>query len=147
MSRRLSLARRTDAFYFELMTKKLFVSGFSWGPVEKKWPHFLEAFYDFDPATVADMPPELVDHLCADTGLVRNATKIKATVRNAAEFLKVADEHGSFAAYLRSLDGVEYSARSKAIAGRFACVGPNTVYYFLREAGETVPEEKPEGVK
>jgi 3-methyladenine DNA glycosylase Tag len=138
---------RSDAFYLELLTKKLFVSGFSWGPVEKKWSRFREAFYDFDPETVAEMPPDLVDHLCSDPGLIRNSVKLRATVRNAAEFLRIAEEHGSFSVYVRSLDRMDYASRSKAIARRFACVGPNTVYYFLREAGEPVPEEKPEGVK
>ena len=136
----------TDAQYFELLTKKLFVSGFSWAVVDKKWRRFCEVFYDFDPETVADMPAELVEHIMKDAGIVRNGTKVKATVRNAGEMMKVAGEFRSFSRYLRSMDGLSYDQRSKQIAKRFACVGPNTVYYFLRECGEPVPSVKPPGV-
>lgn len=139
--------RLSDAEYLEHMTRKLFISGFSWGPVEKKWPRFREVFYNFDPGMVADMPEPLIEHISQDAGIIRNRVKIRATVRNAQEVLRIAGEHGSFWKYLRSLDGLSYKERSKKIAKRFLCVGPNTVYYFLRDCGEPVPSNKPEGVK
>ncbi len=137
----------SDAGYLENLTKKVFVSGFSWGPVEKKWPRFREVFYNFDPGMAADMPEPLIEHVSQDAGIIRNRVKIRATVRNAQEVLRIAEEHGSFWNYVRSLDGLKYAERSKVMAKRFACVGPNTVYYFLRDCGEPVPSSKPEGVK
>ncbi len=136
----------SDSTYLEVMTRKLFVSGFSWEVVEKKWPRFRAVFYDFDPETVANMPAELIEHISRDPGIVRNVVKIRATVRNAGEMLQIASEHGSFWRYLRSLDRLTYEARAKVIAKRFLCVGPNTVYYFLKECDEPVPEVKPPGV-
>lgn len=144
---RTSKKRLSDAEYLEHMTRKLFISGFSWGPVEKKWSRFREVFYNFDPAMVSDMPEPLIEHISLDAGIIRNRIKIRATVRNAQEFLRIADEHGSFWKYLRSLDGLKYGERSKKLAKRFLCVGPNTAYYFLRDCGEPVPSGKPEGVK
>ncbi len=128
------------------MTRKLFISGFAWGPVEKKWPRFREVFYGFDPEVVADMPAELLEHLSLDSGIVRNRVKIKATVRNAQEVLRVRAEYGSFWRFIRSLDGCTYAERAQRVAARFACVGPNTVYYFLLDCGEPVPSTKPPGV-
>ena len=136
----------SDAEYLEHLTRKLFVSGFSWAAVDKKWPRFREVFYGFDPETVAEMPGELIEHVLQDPGIVRNGVKVRATVKNAQELLRIAEEHGSFRAYLRSLDSLTYAERSKRIAKRFASVGPNTVYYFLHDCGEPVPREKPEGV-
>jgi 3-methyladenine DNA glycosylase Tag len=138
--------RLSDARYLEHLTRKLFVSGFAWAPVNKKWPRFREVFYNFDPETVADMPELLLDELARDEGIIRNRVKIKAVVKNAQEMLLLSGRHGSFWAYLRSLDGLAYEERAKRIAKHFACVGPNTVYYFLHDCGEPVPSVKPEGV-
>jgi 3-methyladenine DNA glycosylase Tag len=139
--------RLSDAWYLEHLTRKIFVSGFAWEPVNKKWPHFREVFYGFDPEMVADMPEPLVEHISNDKRIIRNRVKIRATVRNAQEFLRIEQEYGSFAGFLRSLDALTYGERAGRIARRFASVGPNTVYYFLRDCGEPVPARKPEGVR
>ncbi len=144
--KRRTTKRLTDSEYLEHLTRKLFISGFAWEPVKKKWPRFRELFYAFDPKIVADIPGELVEHISNDPGIIRNRVKIKATVKNAQEFLDIAHEHGSFRGYLRSLDGLAYEKRAKDIAKRVACVGPNTVYYFLLDVGEKVPAVKPPGV-
>ncbi|HJM53867.1 MAG TPA: DNA-3-methyladenine glycosylase I [Dehalococcoidia bacterium] len=137
----------TDAEYLDNLTRKIFISGFSGDPVSARWPRFREVFYAFDPETVAEMPDLLIDHVQQDPGVIRNKRKLRATVANASEFVRIVEEFGSFHTYLRSLDDLPYERRAKLISDRFQSVGPNTVYYFLEDAGEPVPRVKPEGVK
>ena len=137
----------SDAEYLDNLTRKIFISGFSGDPVRTRWPRFREVFYGFDPGTVSEMPDLLIDHVQQDPGVIRNKRKLKATVANALEFVSVGEEFGSFHAYLRSLDDLPYERRAREISKRFTSVGPNTVYYFLEDAGESVPPVKPEGVK
>ena len=137
----------TDAVYLENLSRKIFISGFANEPVRQRWPRFQEVFYGFDPGMVAEMPGLLVDEVCEDTALIRNRPKIRAVVENARVFVSLAAEHGSFHAYLRSLDGLSYAARSRDVSARFRRVGPNTAYYFLMDAGEPVPAHKPPGVR
>jgi DNA-3-methyladenine glycosylase I len=137
----------TDAEYLDNLTRKIFISGFSGDPVATRWPRFREVFYAFDPGMVAEMPGLLIDHLQQDPGIIRNKRKLRATVANASEFVRIGEEFGSFHDYLRSLDDLPYEQRAREIGKRFASVGPNTVYYFLEDAGEPVPPVKPEGVK
>jgi 3-methyladenine DNA glycosylase Tag len=137
----------TDAEYLDNLTRKIFISGFSGDPVATRCPRFRAVFYAFDPGTVAEMPDLLIDHLQQDPGIIRNKRKLRATVANASEFVQISEEFGSFYDYLRSLDDLSYERRAREIGKRFASVGPNTVYYFLEDAGEPVPPVKPEGVK
>ena len=137
----------SDAEYLDNLTRKIFISGFSGDPVAPRWPRFREVFYAFDPGIVAEMPDLLIDHLQQDPGIIRNKRKLRATVANASEFVRIGEEFGSFHDYLRSLDNLTYGQRAREIGKRFASVGPNTVYYFLEDAGEPVPAVKPEGVK
>lgn len=137
----------TDAEYLDNLTRKIFISGFSGAPVKARWPRIREVFYAFDPGTVAEMPGLLIEHVQQDPGVIRNGRKLRATVANAAEFVRLSEEFGSFHDYLRSLDDLPYERRAREISRRFKSVGPNTVYYFLVDAGESVPELKPDGVK
>lgn len=137
----------TDAEYLDNLSHKVFISGFSDAPVKARWPRIREVFYAFDPGTVAEMPGLLIEHVQQDPGVIRNGRKLRATVANASEFVRIHEEFGSFHDYLRSLDDLPYERRARDISRRFKSVGPNTVYYFLADAGEPVPEDKPEGVK
>ncbi len=135
-----------DRDYLELLTQKIFISGFSMKGVESKWPAFQRAFLGFEPEKVAGFIEEDIDKLCKDPSIIRNGRKIAATIQNAQTFLQVREEYGSFHQFLRSLDGVEYSQKVKLLGKRLRMAGPNTLYYFLLESGEEVPEETPPGV-
>ncbi len=137
----------TDSEYLENLSQKIFISGFAWPPVRDRWPRFQEAFCRFDPEIVADMPEELIEHLCGDPGLIRNRRKIRAVVANAARIVEIAGDYGSFWRYLRSLDHLVYKSSSRLLSRQFASCGPNTIYYFLMAAGESVPAKLPQGVR
>ena len=139
--------QRTDADYLALLTRKLFHSGFNKALVDQKWPAFEAAFRGFDPSVVAIFDDADVARLRADTGIVRHRLKIRATINNARHFVAMATEHGSWATWLKSLRALPYPAREKALHTALTHCGPNTIFYFLLEAGEVALADKPKGVR
>ena len=59
-----------------------------------------KAFDDFQAEKIAAYTAEKCSALAADKGIVRNRRKIQASVRNAAIFLAISAEFGSFYNYL-----------------------------------------------
>ena len=130
----------TDSEYFNVMTKAVFRSGFSWKVVEDKWPNFRTAFDDFEVDKVASYDERDVDRLLADEGIVRNGRKIEATINNARAVHEVVEKFGSFQKYLRSMDTQSYEETAKDMKGRFSYLGKTGTYTFLWGVGEEVPE-------
>jgi DNA-3-methyladenine glycosylase I len=128
-----------DRGYLEELTRAVFQAGFSWRVVREKWPDFQQAFDDFDVPTVAGYGEPDVERLINDKRIVRNRRKIEATVQNARAMWELIQQHGSFHAYLRSLDGLDYAGRRKELSKRFANLGPTGVFTFLWSVDETVP--------
>lgn len=129
-----------DAGYLEKITQAVFQSGFSWQVIRLKWPGFRRAFADFDVDTVAAFTDEDVERLVEDKGIVRNGRKIAATLQNARICQNLIAEHGSFYAYLRSMDGQAYAQREKTLCKKFKFMGPMGAYFFYWSVGEDVPE-------
>ena len=128
---------QTTGDYLEVMSKAVFQSGVSWQVVESKWPGFREAFHGFDAERVAALTPTDVDRLVEDTRIIRNRRKIEATVDNAETMVALAEEHGDFRNYLRSLGGFEEQVAD--LKRRFRFLGDFGAYYFLYVVGEKVP--------
>jgi DNA-3-methyladenine glycosylase I len=134
---------KNDDEYFERMTKSLFTAGLNWTVVEKKWPSFQKAFAQFSPEKIARFSDKNVSTLMNDAGIVRNERKIKATIHNAGEFLKIQKEHGSFAKYLDSF-GKDEERLLADVQGRFQHVGVSTARTFLWSAGCQLTPNKEE---
>jgi DNA-3-methyladenine glycosylase I len=92
-----------DVELFERLSLEAFQAGLSWSTILHKRPAFRTAFRGFDPALVAAFGDADRERLMADAGIVRNRAKIDATIGNAAGVLALADEFGSFDAYLASM--------------------------------------------
>lgn len=120
---------RNDSEYFERMTKTVFNAGLSWKVVEKKWPSFRRSFTGFSPTKVAGFSEKNVMALMNNDGIVRNEKKIRATVHNAGQFLKMEKEFGSFTAYLESFGRDEERLQSD-LQERFQHIGPSTARTF-----------------
>lgn len=129
----------SNAGYLEQMTKAIFRSGFSWRVVRDKWPNFQRAFDCFDVERVAAYDERDLDRLVSDAGIVRNGRKIEATISNAGIMRDLIAQHGSFFAYLRSLDALDYPGRRKELGRRFRHLGPTGVFVFLYSVDEEVP--------
>ncbi|HEY2856144.1 MAG TPA: DNA-3-methyladenine glycosylase I [Gemmatimonadaceae bacterium] len=89
-----------DRALFELLTLEGAQAGLSWSTILKKRTAYREAFTNFDVARVARFTPARVAKLLMNPGIVRNRLKIESTISNARAFLKVAEQEGSFDAYI-----------------------------------------------
>lgn len=143
-----------DRTLFEFLILEGAQAGLSWSTILKKRDNYRRAFDNFDPAAVAAYDEDKIAALLADPGIVRNRLKVRAAVRNAAAFLKVQEEFGSFDAYvwrfvggrpivnqwqsLRELpaETAESRALSKDLQKRgFTFVGPTITYALMQAVG------------
>ena len=92
-----------DGELFERLALESFQAGLAWITILRKREGFRTAFRGFDPRVVAAFDDADRERLMADAGIVRNRSKIDATIGNAAAFLATADEFGSFDAYLATM--------------------------------------------
>lgn len=88
-----------DRKLFEFLVLEGAQAGLSWITILRKRENYRKAFAGFDPRKVARFGPREVQRLLQDPGIVRNRLKVESTIRNAAAFLKVQKEFGSFADY------------------------------------------------
>lgn len=148
-----------DTALFERLSLECFQAGLSWSTILRKRDGFRRAFAGFEPAAVAAFDEVDRARLLADAGIVRNRAKVDATIGNAAAFIAVVAEHGSFAAFLGGVAGREpgvpgpplpagttiadlapTTAASDALSADlkrrgFRFVGPTVVYAFMESVG------------
>ncbi len=140
--------------HFEFLLLETQQAGLSWRCILGKREAFRKAYAGFDPGKVARFGPAKVEKLLADPGIVRNRLKVEASVRNARAFLEVAEEFGSFDAYIwRFAEGSPVQnawttprevpvttplsdALSKDLKARgFGFVGSTTIYAHMQAIG------------
>ena len=145
---------RDDRHLFEMLILEGAQAGLSWLTILRKRDAYRRAFDGFDPARVARYTEKRQAKLLADPGIVRNRLKVAAAVTNARLYLEVANEKGSFAAYLWSFVGGkplqnrfrtlaevpartdESDALSKDLAKRgFKFVGSTICYAYMQAVG------------
>ena len=144
-----------DVELFERLALESFQAGLSWSTILRKRESFRAAFRGFDPAIVAAFGARDRARLLADAGIVRNRSKIDATIGNAAAVRAIQAAFGSFDAYLADrlpgpIQRLPATARpgdipvttpaAQALSAdlrrhglRF--VGPTIVYAFMQSVG------------
>ncbi len=95
-----------DRKHFEFLVLESMQAGLSWNIVLRKRENFRKAFAGFDPEKVAAFDQKKVEELVQDAGIIRNRAKILAAINNAARFLEVKKEFGTFDNFFWSF--VEY---------------------------------------
>ncbi|WP_327713846.1 DNA-3-methyladenine glycosylase I (plasmid) [Streptomyces sp. NBC_00464] len=145
------LAVRGEQALFERVTLEAFQAGLSWLTILAKRPAFRVAFDGFDPLKVAAYTDADVGRLMADAGIVRNRSKIEATVRNAAAVLALRTHGGldrliwshkpattpvprTVAEVPTSTPGSKALARELRARG-LSFVGPTTAYALMEAIG------------
>jgi DNA-3-methyladenine glycosylase I len=135
---------------FEKLLLDGFQAGLSWITILRKRDNFRKAFDRFEPEIMARYGKRKLDALMKDEGIVRNRSKIEASVTNAQAYLEIPD----FSAYLWNfLDGKPLQNRfnslkqvpaqtaltekiSKDLKKRgFRFCGPTIVYAFMQACG------------
>lgn len=94
-----------DGKLFELLMLEGMQAGLSWYTILKKREHYRQVFDGFDPQKIVHYDEAKIEALMQDTGIIRNRLKINAIINNAAVFLQICQEEGSFADYLWSFAG------------------------------------------
>ncbi len=95
-----------DYTIFEFLILETFQAGLSWITVLRKRENFREAFNDFDYKKIANYSEDKIQELLENAGIIRNKLKVRATVTNAQNFIKIQEEYGSFSEYIWSfVDG------------------------------------------
>lgn len=77
---------------FERLSLEAFQSGLAWITILRKRPAFRTAFAGFDPDLVARFDAADEQRLLADTGIVRNRAKVRATIGNARAVVAMRSE-------------------------------------------------------
>lgn len=140
---------RSDDALFERLTLEAFQSGLSWLTILRKRPAFREAFAGFRIETVAGYGAADVERLLGDARIVRNRSKVEATIANARAAAALPDGLAallwSFAPPPRprpsrpaeipaTTPGSVAMARSLKRLG-FRFVGPTTAYALMQATG------------
>ena len=143
-----------DRMLFEFLVLEGAQAGLSWNTILNKRENYRAAFDGFDPAAVAEYGDAKVRSLLADAGIVRNRLKIAAAITNAQAHLAVAQEFGSFDAYIWGFVGgspkvnawdsmsqapartAESDAMSKDLKTRgFKFIGSTICYAYMQATG------------
>lgn len=140
--------------HFEFLILESAQAGLSWLTILKKRENYRKAYDEFDVNRVANYGEDKIKELLNNKGIIRNKLKIRASINNAKEFLKIQEEFGSFDSYIWSFvdnkpiqnkwktqDEVpaitELSERiSKELKKRgFKFLGPTIVYAHMQAIG------------
>jgi DNA-3-methyladenine glycosylase I len=89
-----------DRQLFEMLILEGAQAGLSWITILRKRDAYRRAFARFDARKVARFGAADRRRLLADAGIVRNRLKIDAAIGNAASFLEVQREFGTFDVYI-----------------------------------------------
>ena len=125
-----------DDRYLSQMSLRIFRAGLKHSLVDAKWPAFEEVFFGFAPRRVRAMSDEALEALLGDRRLIRHWGKLKSVRDNAAAMLAVADEHGSFGAWIAHWPGSDIVGLWEALAKGFSQLGGNSGPSFLRMVGK-----------
>lgn len=143
-----------DRKHFEHLLMESMHCGLSWELMLKKREIFRACFADFDPEKVARFGDADVERILACPGMIRSERKVRAVIGNAAHFLAVREEFGSFDRYIWSFTGGKIYVYKTLLHGQpqtasplsdeisadlkkrgFRYLGSITVYSFLQACG------------
>ena len=91
-----------DRKLFEMLVLEGMQAGLSWLTILNKRAAFKEAFNEFDYQKIALYDETKIDELMQNPNIVRNRLKIKSTITNAQQFIKIQEEYGSFDKFIWS---------------------------------------------
>ncbi len=144
----------SDKILFEFLILETFQVGLSWITILKKRNNFKKSFdyFDYNKISKYDMNKE--EKLLNDTSIIRNQSKIKASINNSKSFIKIKESMGSFSNYIWGFISGEpiinsfqklneipaYTVLSEKISKDlkqkgFKFIGPTVVYSYMQAIG------------
>lgn len=137
-----------DGQLFELLILEPFQAGLAWETILNKREGFRRAFDGFDARKISSYGETKIEELMGNPEIIRNRRKIEAAIQNAAVYLQIQREWGTFSDYIwhftegKSLQetGMAFSPLSDRIAKDLKkrgmkFIGTTTVYAYLQAIG------------
>jgi 3-methyladenine DNA glycosylase Tag len=129
------LSEKPDSYFLAEMTRGIFQSGFVWSVINKKWPTFEEAFFDFNLTKLMKLSDDDWEGYMQDTRIVRNRQKIKALRHNLWFVNDTANEYHGFGQFLADWPTSDLVGLFRYLKNRGSRLGGNTGQYFLQRVG------------
>ncbi|MFX1285721.1 MAG: DNA-3-methyladenine glycosylase I [Promethearchaeota archaeon] len=90
-----------DRELFEFLILEGAQAGLNWSTILNRREGYRKVFSNFDVQKVASLSEENdLERLALDPSIIRNRLKIKSTINNARQFIRVQEEFGSFDQYI-----------------------------------------------
>ena len=144
----------SDKILFEFLILETFQVGLSWITILKKRNNFKKSFDYFDYNKISKYDLNKEEKLLNDTSIIRNQSKIKASINNSKSFIKIKESMGSFSNYIWDFISGEpiinsfqklneipaHTVLSEKISKDlkqkgFKFVGPTVVYSYMQAIG------------
>lgn len=129
------LVAMEDSEFLAQMTRSIFQSGFVWRVINKKWPSFLEAFFDFEIGRLMKLGDDDWENYLQDTRIVRHRQKIRAVRHNVWFVHDISTECGGFGRFLSEWPKTDLVGLFTLLKQKGSRLGGNTGQYFLQHAG------------
>ncbi|MDD0974519.1 DNA-3-methyladenine glycosylase I [Pseudomonas fontis] len=126
----------SDDRYLSTLALRVFRAGLKHSLVDAKWPAFEQVFFGFEPHKVVLMGAEHLERLMQDTRIIRHLGKLKSVPRNAQMILDVAQEKGSFGAFIADWPVSDIVGLWKYLAKHGNQMGGLSAPRFLRMVGK-----------
>ncbi len=91
-----------DKYLLEMLILESFQAGLSWECVLNKREAFRKVYDDFNIDRIINYDNKKLEELINNKDIIRNKSKIRASVNNAIIFKKIVLEYGSFYNYLKT---------------------------------------------
>src|SRR5690606_35613744 len=75
-------------------------AGLSWITILRKQASYQQAYADFDPDALLQLPASYQQDLLQNSGIIRNSLKIESIFRNARAYVNLRDQGVNFALFL-----------------------------------------------
>ena len=143
-----------DKKLFEMLVLEGFQAGLTWELILKRRGDLKKAFSGFEPKDVARLTTADAENILKNPKVIRNRAKVLAVMNNAAKFLEIQKDFGSFDKFIwqfvngkpiahafRSMSEMpsqtdESRAMSRELKKRgFKFVGPTICYAFMQAVG------------
>ena len=145
-----------DSRYMYMMfILESFQAGLSWETILNKIDAFKEDYDDFDIRKVKEYSQDKIDFLCNDKRIIRNKSKILASISNSNLYYQIEKEYGSFNDFLKTFTkgktyyeidmvssplSMEISLELKRRGFKYC--GPKIIYSYLQAIGTIYYHDK-----
>lgn len=149
------ILKTDDNYLFEMLILETFQIGLSWECVLNKREAFKKAYDNFDLDKVCNYNNDKIKELENNPNIIRNKSKIKASINNAKIFKNIKEEYHSFYNYLKTFTNnkiiYEYNKTTSSLSDKISkdlkkrgmtFIGSITIYSYLQAIGIIYSHDK-----